>query len=264
MGTSASSKGPGKDVSYDPPWLEDINVPGQDTQDTPPAPAIGIAIKGRFAYARRRMGEYVRSGSRDAVKQALGHYSKTGMGGAQNVARRMRISTRTATNLFNTLRSLRDDTHFDLGRELANLKNRGADAVEVINAIVDHICPSGGSVDEASCRNSGTAALSVFLDTNPDADFCNLTDDQIWSLTAIYLGNEVFSRVQMDIGQAFENQDVPIIERVSRWNDLQEFIQSEVSTQLDELRNSTNHIDDLNQFLQDIIRYTFEVFEGEI
>ena len=102
------------------------------------------------------------------------------------------------------------------------------------------------------------------MDTNPDADFCNLTDDQIWSLTAIYLGNEVFSRVQMDIGQAFENQDVPIIERVSRLNDLQEFIQSEVSTQLDELRNATNQIEDLNQFLQDIIRYTFEVFEGEI
>ena len=32
MGTSASSKGPGAGVSFDPPWLDDIDVPGQDNQ----------------------------------------------------------------------------------------------------------------------------------------------------------------------------------------------------------------------------------------
>ena len=160
MGTSASSKGPGAGVSFDPPWLDDIDVPGQDNQNNNVNPAIGIAPKARFGSARRSLGEYVRSGSRDSVRRSLGHYSKTGMGGAQNVARRMRTSTKTASNFFNTFRSLRDDTSFSLGKEISDLKNRGADASEIVDAIVGYVCPKGGSVDEISCRDSGTAALS--------------------------------------------------------------------------------------------------------
>ena len=182
MGTSASSKGPGAGVSFDPPWLDDIDVPGQDNQNSNVNPAIGIAPKARFGSARRSMGEYVRSGSKDSARRSLGHYSKTGMGGAQNVARRMRTSTKTASSFFNTFRSLRDDTNFSLGKEISELKNRGADASEIIDAIVGHVCPKGGSVDEVSCRDSGSSALSEFMDQNPDADFGNLSDDQIWSL----------------------------------------------------------------------------------
>ena len=246
MGTSASSKGPGAGVSFDPPWLDDIDVPGQDNQNSNVNPAIGIAPKARFGSARRSMGEYVRSGSKDSARRSLGHYSKTGMGGAQNVARRMRTSTKTASNFFNTFRSLRDD------------------ASEIIDAIVDHVYPKGGSVDEVSCRDSGTSALSEFMDQNPDADFGNLSDDQIWSLTAIYLGNEAFNRIQMDIGQAFEKQDVPYVDRVTRLNDMREYIQSEIAIQMDALRKTADQNVDMNQLFQDTIKNTFEVFEVEV
>ena len=261
MGTSASSKGPGAGVSFDPPWLDDIDVPGQDNNVNP---AVGFAPKARFGSARRSMGEYVRSGSKDSVRRSLGHYSKTGMGGAQNVARRMRTSTKTAANFFNTFRSLRDDTTFSLGKEISELKNRGADPSEIIDAIVGHVCPKGGSVDEVSCRDSGTSALSEFMDRNPDADFGNLSDDQIWSLTAMYLGNETFSRIQMDIGQAFEKQDVPYVIRVIRMNEMREYIQSEIATQMDTLRKTADKKVDLNQLFQDTIKNTFEVFEVDV
>lgn len=72
MGTSASSKGPGAGVSFDPPWLDNIDVPGQDNQNNNVNPAVGIAPKARFGSARRSMGEYVRSGSRDSVRRSLG------------------------------------------------------------------------------------------------------------------------------------------------------------------------------------------------
>lgn len=264
MGTSTSSKGPGAGVSFDPPWLDDIDVPGQDNQKNNVNPAIGIAPKARFGSARRRMGEYVRSGSKDSARRSLGHYSKTGMGGAQNVARRMRTSTKTASNFFNTFRSLRDDTTFSLGKEISELKNRGADASEIIDAIVGHVCPKGGSVDEVSCRDSGTSALSEFMDQNPDADFSNLSDDQIWSLTALYLGNETFNRIQMDIGQAFEKQDVPYVDCVNRLNDMRDYIQSEISKQMDALRKTADQNVDVNQLFHDTIKNTFEVFEVEV
>ncbi|MBR2039914.1 MAG: hypothetical protein IJ948_00835, partial [Clostridia bacterium] len=54
-------------------------------------------------------------------------------------------------------------TTFSLGKEILELKNRGAGASEIIDAIVSHVCPKGGSVDEVSCRDSGTAALSEFM-----------------------------------------------------------------------------------------------------
>ena len=176
----------------------------------------------------------------------------------------MRTSTKTASNFFNTFRSLRDDTTFSLGKEISELKNRGANASEIIDAIVDHVCPNGGSADEISCRDSGTSALSEFMDQNPDADFGNLSDDQIWSLTAIYLGNEVFNRIQMDIGQAFEKQDVPYVDRVTRLNDIREYIQSEIAIQMDALRKTADQNVDMNQLFQDTIKNTFEVFEVEV
>ena len=165
MGTSASSKGPGAGVSFDPPWLDEIDVPGQNKQDNV-NPATGIAPKARFGSARRSMGEYVRSGSKESARRSLGHYSKTGMGGAQNVARRMRTSTKTASNFFNTFRSLRDDTSFALGKELANLKNRGADASEVLNE-------GESSIDKLFAQSAGKVEFTfessfdiVIPDTN--------------------------------------------------------------------------------------------------
>ena len=102
------------------------------------------------------------------------------------------------------------------------------------------------------------------MDQNPDADFSNLSDDQIWSLTAIYLGNEAFNRIQMDIGQAFEKQDVPYVDRVTRLNDMREYIQSEIAIQMDALRKMADQNVDMNQLFQDTIKNTFEVFEVEV
>ncbi len=262
MGTSASSNGPGAGVSFDPPWLDDVEVPNQQKSEKQNATLV-LAPRARFGSARRNMGEYARSGDRDYARRALGHYSKTGMGGAQNVARRMRTSTKVAANFFNTFHSLREDNTFALGRELKDLQLQGADANQIIDAIVSHVCPAGGSIDEISCRDSGTAAISEFLMKNPDADVCNLNDDQIWSLTATYLGNEVFSRVQIDIGQAFEKQDVSIEDRVIRLNDMREYIQSELAIQMNKLRETTDKKLDINKLLSDTIRNTFEVYEVE-
>ena len=165
MGTSASSKGPGSGVSFDPPWLGDIDVPGVPAETTMEklVMPIMVAPPRRFANARRYMGDYVRTGNGESARKALGHYSKTGMGGAVNVARRMGTSTRSAVNYFNTFRSLRDNGTFSLSKEIRSLRERGADAQKVIDAIVRHIFPSGGSIDETACRNSGASALSDFL-----------------------------------------------------------------------------------------------------
>ena len=283
MGTSASSMGPGAGVSLDPEWLDDIELPNQDnTQsddynddnrenddqsdekkaDDNEKP--DIAPKFRFASARRGMREYVRSGSKDSLRKSLGHYSKTGMGGAKNLSKRMRTSTKVAANFFHTFQSLRDNENFALGKILSELQGRGANANEIIDTIINNVCPNGGSLDEVSCRDSGRFALSEFMDQNPDADISKLKDDQIWSLTSTFLGNEAFSRVQLDIGQSFEKQDVSAVERVNRMNEMKEYLQSEISVQLNRLRNSGSQMIDMEKLFQTAIKNTFEVYEVEV
>lgn len=283
MGTSASSMGPGAGVSLDPEWLDDIELPNQDNTQSDDYNADNrenddqsdekkaddnekpdIAPKFRFASARRGMREYVRSGSKDSLRKSLGHYSKTGMGGAKSLSKRMRTSTKVAANFFHTFQSLRDNENFALGKILSELQGRAANANEIIDTIINNVCPNGGSLDEVSCRDSGRFALSEFMDQNPDADISKLTDDQIWSLTATFLGNEAFSRVQLDIGQSFEKQDVSAVERVNRMNEMKEYLQSEISVQLNRLRNSGSQMIDMEKLFQTAIKNTFEVYEVEV
>ena len=283
MGTSASSMGPGSGVSLDPEWLDDIELPNQDNtqsngqndvdsendnpfdeKESKDNEKLDIAPKFRFKSARTGMSEYVRSGSKDSLRKSLGHYSKTGMGGAKNLSKRMRTSAKVAANFFQTFQSLRDNENFALGKILSELQDRDADANEIIDTIIDNVCPNGGSLDEVSCRDSGRFALSEFMDQNPDADISRLTDDQIWSLTGTFLGNEAFSRIQLDIGQAFEKQDVPAVERVIRMNEMRDYLQSEISAQLNRHRNSDSQTIDMQKLFQTAIKNTFEVYEVEV
>jgi len=269
MGTSASSAGPGPGVSFDPPWLDDIDLPNepQPVKEKPnnlPQPEMPVAPRSRFRNARRSMGDYVKSGNKDSLSRSLGHYSKTGMGGAQNVANRLRVSTKVAANLFQSLRDLREGDNQPIGAIISELKSEGADAYRFIDVIIENVCPDGGSLDETSHRDSGYAALGEFFQKSPDADISNLSDDNLWSLTASFLGYETFSRIQLDIGQSFERQDIPVRDRVMRFNEMREYIKSEISSQINKHRNERQLSTDLQSILQTTIKNTFEVFEVEV
>ena len=276
MGTSASSNGPGSGISLDPAWLDDIDYNGADSfgegqidesssdvsQDT--LNTLNVAPRGRFSSARRNMREYVRSGSSDSLRRSLGHYSRTGMGGAKALSHRMRASAAVGSNFYGAFRSLRDDPEFALGKVLSDLKAQGANAHQIISTIVEHVCPNGGSIDEVSLRNSATAALSEYLEEHPTVDFCRLSDDQMWELTGTYVGNEIFERVQMDIGQAFEKNDITVSERIVRMNSMKAFIQAEVAVQLNKIRETESKTVNVEKLIQRTIQATFEVYEEAV
>ena len=276
MGTSASSNGPGSGISLDPAWLDDIDYNGADSfgegqidenssdisQDT--LNTLNIAPRGRFSSARRNMREYVRSGSSDSLRRSLGHYSRTGMGGAKALSHRMRASAKVGSNFYGAFRSLRDDPEFALGKVLSDLKAQGANAHQIISTIVEHVCPNGGSIDEVSLRNSATAALSEYLEEHPTVDFCRLSDDQMWELTGTYVGNEIFERVQMDIGQAFEKTDITVSERIVRMNSMKAFIQAEVAVQLNKIRETESKTVNVEKLILRTIQATFEVYEEAV
>src|ERR1700739_3155840 len=104
MGTSGSSRGPGGGVPLVPPWVPPISpqeVPQVPPPDSAPAatpqlpdilpspPPNVLAPPRRFAGARTGLGNFALTGSRSDLESGLGHYARTGLGGAVQGARRM-------------------------------------------------------------------------------------------------------------------------------------------------------------------------------
>jgi len=263
MGTSASHSGPKSGVSLDPPWLSDI-LPGQTplAPTNPPLAIPPIAPPARYKDARRSLTDYANSGNKESLTRSLGHYSKVGMGGSRKVADRMQNSTRTAAGIYSALQSLRSGSISSVANDIARLKAEGASIYSIIDVFVKHICSDGGSLDETSARDSASSALSELLEANPNADIQNLSDDDSWQIISSFLGYEAFSRIQLDIGQTFEKLD-SLSERTFRLQEMREYLESEITVQINTLRNENPNVSstNLHEMLGSAIERTFRVFE---
>jgi hypothetical protein len=283
MGTSGSSNGPGPGVPYDPPWLDNIETPhpgdGQQQdiqmpddaymgngQSKPSPEPLDIAPPRRFSNARRAMGEFARTGSKDAFRKAVGHYSHTGMGGTKSAANRMRISVRSGASAFSFLQAAREKTDTTINDWVDSLIKRNASAQEIADEIVRRTTPSGGSQDEVACQESMAYALEDILSKDPDVDLLKLNDDSIWSLIESFLGYEAFHRLSLDIGQVFEDSTLSPRDRVTRMNEMRDYLKAEIRVQVEALRSNARHATSvqLQSMLQDALENTFTVYEGSI
>ena len=288
MGTSASSKGPGSGVPFDPPWLDNIapELPGEgiqpgeqgvnkdngnqeNNQPNPPfqpAEQPDLAPSRRFQNARRHLADFVSTGNQGSLRSALGNYSRTGMGGSRNVARRMRTSTKSASNLFRVLQSAREGTDQTVNQWVVSLAARNADAWEIVDEIIRFVAPDGGSPEETSSRDSMAQAMEDLLETNPNIDLLHLEDNNIWTLVESFLSHEAFNRLCLDIGQNFENSKLSPRDRVLRMNEMRDYLRAELSTQIERLRQQTPNASSkqLQTVLQAAIENTFTVYEGSL
>lgn len=282
MGTSASSNGPNSRVPFDPPWLDDIEFPGsigdaqpdgQEDNDprnpdgnTELLPQPQFAPLRRFQSARTYLRDFARTGDHESFRKAIGNYSQTGMGGARNVANRMRLSTKSAESLFNVLQTIREGTDPAINEWVTSLTSRNASAGEIIDEIISRFAPNGGSIDEKSCQNSMAQALQSLIDKDPNVNLLDLEDKDIWVLIESFLGYEAFSRLCLDIGQVFESSTLDHRDRVLRMNEMHDYLEAEVCVQIEELRNSNQNAtsNQLHTVLQTALKNTFLVYEGAL
>ena len=282
MGTSAFSNGPRSGVPFDPPWLDDITpaIPsngmqpddlgneGDDGQednrpDQPISKIPAIAPPRRFQNARRMLGDFVRTGDQESFRNAMGHYSKTGMGGARKAANRMRTSTRSAANLYGVLQSAREGTDHAISEWVASLTSRNASTWDIVDEIIRRVAPNGGSQDETSIRDSMAQAMEDLLERNPNVNLLHLDDNNIWRLIESFLGFEAFYRLCLDIGQVYETSELSPRARVTRMNEMQDYLKAELSAQIERLRHITPNADSkqLQMILQTALKNTFLVYE---
>lgn len=272
MGTSTSSSGPGSGISFDPPWLDTPNGAedggsgeGGQTPSTDPQPPR-LAPERRFSNARRDLGRFIRSGDTDALRRGLGSYSKTGMGGAARLSARMGATTQAGAGLLGMLQATRSGADPAISQWVTNLLATNPSPSDIADAIVDMVASGGGTADEEALKDCMAEAFSELLAIEPGLNLLNMTDNSLWSLMELFLGNAVCNRIEFDIGQMFEKASLPPALAVQRETEMRDFVKNEVSSQLRALRaaapNPTRS--QLDSLMKDAIRMTFEVFEASV
>jgi len=271
MGTSTSSRGPGPNVSLDPPWLDDVAgglgggaVPPADGDPIPPAGAPGVAQPARYAEARRELKKFIKTGNTDNLRDAIGHYSRKGSGGAGAASTRMRAATRAGAELFSFLSAVSQGASVEARQWVQDLQSASPTADDVVDAIVRELSPPGGSADEEALRDSMASALTELLLENPGIDLMHLDASNIWELMKNYLTSEVTHRLCFDLGPLLESAKVDPTTAVQREREMRLFIKLEIGEHLDLLRGTSPNPTraQLDGILQETLKMTFELFEA--
>lgn len=295
MGTSASSKGPGSgpDIPIVPPWVDDPPKPAP--QQTPPnpqpnpqsnpggsgtpsqsgtpnplqvpqqQPQSDPSPPGRWRGTRTALGKFAGGGSDRGrhLKRGLGHYSKSGMGGSRNAARRLRGSSRSAGTLHAALTSLSSGAPLppDLGIDAQALAALPPD--QAVDALVDAIRPIDGTQDAEATRDSAARALSEILAQNPD--LTNLTPAQIDQVTASLLGHDVAHRIELDVGKAVIDKAPTKGEGLERLQEMKDYVREVVAAEYAAERAKAGTVGKaaIERISNNAIQQTFEVFEDE-
>ncbi|WP_241133626.1 Qat anti-phage system associated protein QatB [Achromobacter insuavis] len=239
-------------------------VPPADGEPVPPEGASGTAQPARYAEARRELRKFIKNGNTDNLRDAIGHYTRKGSGGAAAASTRMRASTRAGAELYSFLNAVSQGASAEARQWVQDLQRGNPTADDVVDAIVRELSPPGGSADEEALRDSMASALTELVIENPGIDLMHLQTSDIWELMKSYLASEVAHRLCFDLGPLLESAKVDPVTAVQRERDMRIFIKEEIGAHLDLLRDSkpSPSRSDLDAIFQETLKMTFELFEA--
>jgi hypothetical protein len=280
MGTSQSSGGPGGGVPLVPPWVPPAggDAPAQDgappaagepgvppSGTTPVTPGAVAAPAGRFTGARRNLGDFARSGTRESLGRSLGHYVRNGYGGSATTSRRFGGTAVAASSLHGALAGLAPSgapatTTVALDRNL--LEGRSAD--EIISAIVDAVRPVDGTQDAEAGRASMADALSDTLQRFPEADLLNLDDAARAFVVERYVADDVFKRFELDVGKTILEKAPSASAALARLREARDYVREVVAASFQKLNETGRAISSgrVAGIVRDALTDAFEVFAG--
>jgi len=276
MGTSSSSSGSPSGVPLVPPWADKPQLPpaqpdtlpepdSTDATDNEPqgdqTPSLPLAPPGRFRGTRVALGSYADSGSRTSLKQGVGRYIGTGLGGGSTAAKRLSGTAQTAGALYSVF-SGTDHR----GREPFDLTSvEGKSAREIGDIIVANIRPINGTQDAEASRRAVHDALSDLLTQYPDADLLNLEQDQTIFVLERYIALDVFNRFCLDVGKTIMDRAPSAATALERLDEVKNFISQIVAAAF---RTALSHSqivngDDAENIAKDCLKTACIIFEDE-
>lgn len=270
MGTSASSGGPGGGVPMVPPGVPPINpfpdAPSSAPDNNPqqviqPQQSPIIAPPRRFASARTSLGRYARSSSRNDLAAGLGHYTRSGLGGASRAAQRMGNTVKTAGALYSILDNLRTNRPIEIGIESSQLVGRSAR--EVGDYIINAICPPDGTQDAEAGRDAIAQAISDLIEQFPQVDLTTITVEQIDLVTERYVAYDICHRIELDVGNAIFKKSADCATAVRHLEDMKQYVREKVAACFRARANNGQRLTraDAERVAATVIQDTFRIFE---
>lgn len=285
MGTSKSSAGSPSGVPMVPPWVPPIpeSIPdigpnpeenpegGEETQQptepqfVPLGPSVpALSPKGRFGSTRRGLGNFVKTGDAGDLKKSLGNYVRKGYGGANTAVRRMGKTVSVAGALFSAFSDLSANDPALSGTLLDPNLLRGKTSKEVMDAIVETVCPSDGTQDAEAARRSVNDALSELLSQFPNADQTQLSDEQKSFVIEKFVAIEVFQRFSLDVGKVIVEKASSPTDGAMKLKQVKDYIKQCVESEFRKLREKGFALvrNSANQIVAAAIFQTYKVFES--
>ncbi|PZQ87226.1 MAG: hypothetical protein DI534_15015 [Leifsonia xyli] len=260
MGTSSSSKGPGAGVALVPGWVD----PAPASANAPPPAPPAVAPPRRFQSARRNLGGFAASGDAGRLRQGLGHYVRTGLGGSASATSRMAGTSRTAGRLYDTLNSLSGGGAPPAEVSLDPASLAGLSQGEIADRLADAIRPVDGAQDSEAARDALSRSLSELLSEQPDVDLTNLDAAQMESVVESYVGHDLAHRIELDVGAAVFSRAPSIPEGVERMQEMQDYVRQAVAAAFRARRERGERMTagTAGRLTATVLRDTLEVFES--
>jgi hypothetical protein len=288
MGTSQSSKGPPGNVPMVPPWVPNApppspdmpppggpepGMPNQDGSQNPSqpvpttptaAPPSPIAPNRRFAGARRSLGSFAQTGNTAAMRKGVGHYVRSGYGGAPTAARRFGGTANTASALYSALSpSAAGVAEPAAGERLDRALLAGRSAEDIMDSVVEAVRPVDGTQDAEVSRAAIKDSLSELLTKFPDANLLELTDEERTFAIERFVALDVFRRFAIDLGKTIQDKVPSAALGLARLKEVKEYVKETVSAAFRRLVQSGRSVTSgkISEIVQSALLDALQVFE---
>jgi hypothetical protein len=174
--------------------------------------------------ARTHLGAYGKSGSSDSLRRGLGHYTRTGLGGARTAAQRMRATARNAGTLYGVLDDLRRGATPQAEPRLDAKSLAGLPQREIADRIAQAISPTDGTLDAEAGRESMAMALTELVQTRPEADLSALSPEDINLVVESYVATDICKRIELDVGKSIFDKSPNAATAVRRLDEMHRFV----------------------------------------
>lgn len=192
---------PGPALPLGPPGMPPIAPPPGVPPPPPPIQPTAAPgnVVGTLSGARGNFTRFAGSGSRTNLAKAVSQYVRTGTGGARQAARRMGSSRSAAAGILGVVRDAQRLGPAEALQRFNLTALADRPAADVFLAILEFICPAGGSVDEALARQAMLDAINDLAAANAGA-FDTQTPDQLREFFLDFIARSIEGQVIAAIG----------------------------------------------------------------
>jgi hypothetical protein len=252
MGTQQSNSGPGDTTPLLPVWalkpqppvnpipiplpvdpLEPTTVQPQTTPVVPTPPVAPIVKPPKYwESARRALGKAIKTGGRGNWKAASSRYVAA-RGGSRSAAASSAAGRRATTSVASFLGNVATRGLNEALRAIGLERLIGSDALTVVTAVANAICPPGGSADDAVARQATTEVLAWLYDKYGQSEDAlsrleKLGQPELAEVIGESITRYIFNRWLEELGKKIEDSDISADQAVRIERDVLDFVRESV------------------------------------